>query len=293
MTQISRHNPAFSGQIAKLFSLQKNDSFLDLTLGDGGHTQEALIAGANVISFDIDPISIKRASKFIPQKYLKHWTAINSNMTKVTEVITNRKLGPFKGILIDLGPSQYQVLSPSRGFSFFSNRPLDMRLDKKLGVTAKDLISALGQKELEKIFQLSDEPKSKQIAKAIVSQRKITPITTGKQLANLIQKIKGHPKKINPATQVFLALRMAVNLEREVIQTTLPQLPSLLMSGGILGVISFHSGEDRLVKQFAKQVSRDFQMSVIYKKPLQPDAEEINNNPRVRSAKLRLFKKND
>ena len=282
--KIPRHNPAYSGLIAKLFNLKPGDLFLDLTLGDGGHTQEALQAGAKVVSFDIDPESIERAKQFIPQNLQKNWTVVNSNMTKVSEEVNTN----FNAILIDLGPSQYQVLAPSRGFSFHSSADLDMRLDKNLGVTAKDLLAALGQKELEQIFNLADEPRARQIAKEIVTSRKISPITTGQQLANLVVKIKGRYKNTHPATQVFLGLRMAVNLEREVILETLPQLPELLETGGILGVISFHSGEDRLVKQFGKQQET---LSVIYKKPLKPEAEEINNNPRVRSASLRLYTK--
>jgi 16S rRNA (cytosine1402-N4)-methyltransferase len=288
MTNIPRHNSAYSGLIAKLFNLKPGNLFLDLTLGDGGHTQEALKAGARVISFDLDPESIERAKNFIPQKLKKKLTIVNSNMINVTKALKELNIGQFDSILIDLGPSQYQVLSPARGFSFSSNSDLDMRLDKTLGVKAKDFLAALGQKELEQIFHLADEPKARQIAKAIISQRKVSPVTTGQQLADLVTKIKGHYKKTHPATQVFLSLRMAVNLEREVIKKTLPQLPNLLKKGGILGVISFHSGEDKLVKQFGKEQQT---LSVIYKKPLKPSIEEVINNPRVRSAKLRLFKK--
>ena len=304
-TEIPRHNPAFSGLIAKLFNLKPDDLFLDLTLGDGGHTQEALEAGAKVISFDIDSDSIKRATGFVKNftplvitnpddqpKISKNWNwiIVNSNMTKVTEVLNKLGVNQFKAILIDLGPSQYQVLSPSRGFSFSSKEDLDMRLDRTLAVKAKDLLAALGQKELEQIFKLADEPKSLSIAKAIIKSRKSSPVTTGEQLANLVTRIKGGGyKKIHPATKTFLGLRMAVNLERDVIRQTLPQLPSLLKKNGILGVISFHSGEDRLVKQFGKETEET--LSVIYKKPLKPTAEEINSNPRVRSAQLRLFLK--
>lgn len=285
-TKIPRHKPAYLGLITKLFNLKSGDLFLDLTLGDGGHTQEALEAGVKVVSFDIDPESIERAKKFIPKKLHQNWTIINSNMVNVTEKLGSTK---FNAIMVDLGPSQYQVLSPGRGFSFSSNEGLDMRLDKTLGVTAKDLLAVLGQKELEKVLKLADEPKAKQIAKTIVAQRKVSSITTGRQLASLVGKIKPWFSKTHPATQTFLALRMAVNLEREVIKKTLPQLPNLLKIGGKLGVISFHSAEDKLIKQFGKDQET---LSVIYKKPLRPSAEEINNNPRVRSAKLRLFKKN-
>ena len=289
MITIPRHNPAYSGLIPKLLNLKAGDKFLDLTLGDGGHTQEALEAGTKVISFDIDKESIARAKGFIPQKLQENWTIINTNMTNVAKKLPDHQ---FDGILLDLGPSQYQVLSPARGFSFSSGEDLDMRLDKNLGVTAKDFLAALGQKELKQVFRLADEFKARQIAKAVVEQRKTSPISTGEQLADLVTKIKGGGyQKTHPATKVFLALRMAVNLEREVIQKTLPQLPDLLETGGILAVISFHSGEDKLVKEFGKQQQTKGSLSVIFKKPLKPTAEEINNNPRVRSAKLRLYQK--
>ena len=289
---IPRHNPAYKGQIAKLFNLKTNDNFLDLTLGDGGHTQEALEVGAKVTSFDVDPESIQRAKGFVPKELAKNWTVINSNMTSIGDSLKALPPVLYNGIIIDLGPSQYQVLAPNRGFSFASTSNLDMRLDKTLGVTAKDLLAALGPKELEQILALADEPKAKQIAKAIVATRKITPLETGEQLAKLVTKAKHAGfQKTHPATQTFMALRMAVNLEREVIKDTLPQLPSLLKKGGILGIISFHSGEDRLVKQFGKSELATQTLSVIYKKPLKPSAEEINNNPRVRSALLRLFEK--
>ena len=289
---IERHNPAYKGQIKKLFNLKPNDNFLDLTLGDGGHTQEALEAGAKVVSFDVDPESIQRAKSFIPKELVKNWTVINSNIINVGNSLKALPPVLYQGIMVDLGPSQYQVLSPDRGFSFASTSNLDMRLDKTLGVTAKDLLAALGPKELEQILDLADEPKAKQIAKAIVATRKISPIETGEQLAMLVTKAKHAGfQKTHPATQTFMALRMAVNLEREVIKNTLPQLPNLLEKGGVLGVISFHSGEDRLVKQFGKSELASKTLSVIYKKPLKPSAEEIINNPRVRSALLRLFEK--
>jgi 16S rRNA (cytosine1402-N4)-methyltransferase len=293
MITIPRHNSAFSGLITKILDLKKGDHLLDLTLGDGGHTQEALEAGAIVTSFDVDKESIKRAKTFVPKKYHSSWTIINSNMTKVKENLSSGSdtQTKFQAILIDLGPSQYQVLSPDRGFSFDSQKDLDMRLDKSLSVTAKDLLQALGPKELEKVFSLADESRAKKIATAIVSKRQFSPIVTGQQLADLVTKIKGYSGKTHPATQVFMGLRMVVNLEREVIKETLPQLPGLLKKGGKLAVISFHSGEDRLVKQFGKDQVESQTLSVIYKKPLCPTDEEIKKNPRVRSAKLRLFEK--
>ena len=303
----NRHHSAFKGQISSLFNLQKGDHFLDLTLGDGGHTQEALEAGAQVISFDVDLESINRAITFIGHQYQPilvnprqkdlslpqnaNWVIINANMTSIKQIAKNLAFPKFKGILADLGPSQYQILSSGRGFSFHHDQPLDMRLDKNLGVTAKDLVNALGPKELTNLFRLVDESDALTIAKAIIKEREHSPIETTNQLVGIVSKIKRGRHKIHPATKVFLALRMATNLEREVITTTLPQLPSLLDKNGTLGVISFHSGEDRLVKQFGKTQESKKTLRVINPKPLTPSKDELKTTKRTRSAKLRLFKK--
>jgi len=195
--------------------------------------------------------------------------------------------------MVDLGPSQFQVLSPERGFSFLTEEPLDMRLSPELGVKASDLVNALNEGELSSLLLLGDESYSRPIAKAIVKYRQQTPITTTKQLADLILRVKGgRHGKVHPATQAFMALRMAVNLEREVIQELLPQLPGILKDNGILGVISFHSGEDRIVKNFIKEAEETNLLSAINKKPLTPSTEELKISSRTRSAKLRLARKN-
>ncbi|KKT44494.1 MAG: Ribosomal RNA small subunit methyltransferase H, partial [Candidatus Collierbacteria bacterium GW2011_GWF2_44_15] len=196
------------------------------------------------------------------------------------------------GIMVDLGPSQFQVLSPERGFSFLSEEPLDMRLTKDLGVTAADLINALNEGELASLLQLGDEPFARPLARAIVKVRQSGRITSTKQLSDLILRVKGSRQgKVHPATKTFMALRMAVNLEREVIQELLPQLPSLLNPEGIVGVISFHSGEDKLVKDFMKDSVENNLLSAINKKPLTPSQEELKISTRTRSAKLRLARK--
>lgn len=305
ISSIPRHQSAFAGRILELLHLQTGDYLLDLTLGDGGHTQEALEAGVKVVSLDVDPESIQRATSFVPDKFSPlivnsqqqldslpefTWLIINANMKDIGSLSKSLHLPPFNAILADLGPSQYQVLSPQRGFSFQADQPLDMRLDPNLQVTAADLLQALGKKELIRLFSLVDEPEKNQIASAVVSMRKKQPITTTQQLSDLVSRIKRQKTSVHPATKVFMALRMAVNLEREVIQDTLPQLPDLLTPKGHLGIISFHSGEDRLVKNFSKKAD-EYSLRVTTKKPLVPDSQELTINPRVRSAKLRILQK--
>ncbi|KKS94639.1 MAG: Ribosomal RNA small subunit methyltransferase H [Candidatus Collierbacteria bacterium GW2011_GWC2_43_12] len=195
--------------------------------------------------------------------------------------------------MADLGPSQYQVLSPGRGFSFSVDEPLDMRLDKNLGVTAADLLAVLNEGELSDLFDIADEPFAKPLARIIVKQRQITPIVTTKQLSEIVSKVKRFriQGKIHPATQVFMALRMAVNLERDNIRELIPHLPELLNKGGVVGVISFHSGEDKIIKEYFEEMENKQILRAINKKPIEPSDKELQISQRTRSAKLRLAKK--
>ncbi|EKD57202.1 MAG: S-adenosyl-methyltransferase MraW [uncultured bacterium] len=312
---IERHFPAYKGELKHLYGFKPGYLFLDLTLGDGGHTQEALESGCHVVSFDVDEKAIKRATDYIkdfqpliidskdentrvPKDFV--WIIIQSNFTKVTEVSKRLSLPDFDGVMVDLGPSQFQLLSEGRGFSFSGNELLDMRLDQTLGVTAADLLAVLNEGELVKLFSMADEPFAKPIARIIAKQRQIAPITTTKQLSDLITRIKkfrteglpaGRHGRIHPATKVFMALRMAVNLERENIHLLLPQLPNLLKTSGLMGIISFHSGEDRLVKNFIIDFENKGILSAINQKPIEPSIEELTISQRTRSAKLRFAKK--
>ncbi len=308
--QIERHYSAFKGELSKIFGFQKDFIFLDLTLGDGGHTEEALEAGCRVISFDIDIEAIKRAIALVPDKYSPlifeadnitipapkdfNWIIVHQNFSKVGETFEKLQLPKVDGIIVDLGPSQFQILSPDRGFSFNLDEPLDMRLTKDQGVTAADLLAVLNEGELSELFTLGDEPFAKPLARIIVKQRTINPIKTTKQLADLVYKVKkGRSGKIHPATQVFMALRMVVNLERENINLLLPQLPQLLKKDGQMGLISFHSGEDKLIKEFINNEHKKGDLSVINEKPIEPSTFELSISPRTRSAKLRIAKKNN
>jgi len=303
MTNIPRHISAFRGEIAKLFDLSQGKIFYDLTLGDGGHTQEALEAHCRVVSVDIDPEAIKRAVSFVPftpvfveiesQKIPSdfQWLIINDSFVNIHKWMDKLHLPKADALIADLGPSQFQILSPERGFSFDADTPLDMRLTSNLGVTAANLVNALNEGELAQLFSLADEPFALPVSRAIVRSRERSPILTAKNLSDLISRVKGgRIGKIHPATQIFMALRMAVNLEREAIRDLLPQLPSLMNPGGVLGIISFHSGEDRLVKSFFKEAERENKIRAITQKPLTPPQSELKISQRTRSAKLRLAK---
>lgn len=302
-----RHIPAFVGQISSLYHLKPGDSFLDLTLGDGGHSQEALEAGARVVSLDVDLESINRATNFLSNKFSPiivrpemkteiptdfKWLIIHANFKDIGKLKKDLHLPEFSGTIADLGTSQYQLVAPERGFSFNHDGPLDMRLDTRLSVSAADLINVLSRSELEQLLRLVDEYQARSIVTAIVTARKITPIVTTDQLSRIVAGAKRvSSTKINPATKTFMALRMAVNLERESLQEMLVSLPDLLLAGGIMGIVSFHSGEDRLVKHFIKDKVKEGTLRVINVKPLKPTPNELHTNPKVRSAKLRLAQK--
>lgn len=302
-----RHIPAFAGQIAAFYHLKPGDLFLDLTLGDGGHSQEALEAGARVVSLDVDLESITRATNFLSGKFSPvivrpemrseipadfKWLILHANFRDIGKLKEDLHLPLFNGIVADLGTSQSQLAVPERGFSFNLEGPLDMRLDIRLGVSAADLVNALTEPEIEQLLRLVDEYQAKSIAKAIVAARKISLITTTKELARIVTGAKkATVSKINPATKTFMALRMAVNLERESLQEMLHSLPELLLPQATLGVISFHSGEDRLVKHFLKDREKAGILRVVNVKPLIPTPNELQTNPKVRSAKLRLAQK--
>lgn len=303
MNQI-RHQSAFAGQIATLFQLKRDDLFLDLTLGDGGHSEEALNAGSRVVSLEVDTEAINRAVGFISSSFQPiiiqpemkaplppnfHWLIIHANFKEVATLQKELGFPPFDAVLADLGTSEYQLSASERGFSFRLDGPLDMRLDSRLTVTAADLVNALSEKELVELLKLADELQAKLIARAILKFRIQNRLTTTKQLADLVASVKkGKPGKIHPATKTFMALRMAVNLEREALTQMLSSLPPIMKKSAKAGIISFHSGEDRLVKHFFKEQTSLGNFRLINVKPLKPETNELLSNPKIRSAKLRL-----
>lgn len=299
-----QHQPVLLKEALEYLQVKPGAIYLDATLGDGGHTQAILEKGASVIAIDQDPQALERASARlqsacpdinikldvklpVTQVEAKTCLLIRSNFANLDQLVNL----PIDGILFDLGVSTLQILMSQRGFTFQSEGPLDMRMDPDLGVTAADLLMALSQKELTRLlFELGDETFAAKIARKIVKVRQRTPIVTTTQLADLVARIKPHGK-IHPATKTFQALRMAVNQERYSLVEALPQALRLLKKQGRLVIISFHSGEDRLVKHFLKEQAESNNLEILTSKPVKPTVLEINQNHKARSAKLRAAAK--
>lgn len=283
------HTPVLLKEVTQILSPEAGRSYIDATLGFGGHTLELLKAGATVIGIDQDADILEKATKRITEAGLSaNFTGIHSSFASV---LGSDRLedGLYSGILMDLGVSSYQLDTPARGFSFRHDAPLDMRMNKDLAVTARDLINGLGKNELIELFAtLGEEYAAKKIVTAIITARKSKPITTTAELANLVARNVTRSKShLHPATKVFQALRMAVNTEREELKAALPSAWSKLTSGGVLAVISFHSLEDEIVNNFFVNLKDAFAVSDV----ITPTLDEQYNNHRSRSAKLRYGRK--
>lgn len=288
MDQKLLHTPVLLKEITQIFAPAEGKSYIDATLGYGGHTLALLASGATVVGIDQDADILELAQARITSAgYASRFTAIRSSFASV---LGSDRLSPnsFDGVLLDLGVSSYQLDTPARGFSFRHEAPLDMRMNRDLAVTAKDLVNGLGKNELIELFStLGEEPSTKKIVSAIIETRKKHPIETTTELAELISRcVRRSKSHLHPATKVFQALRMAVNTEREELKAALPSAWSLLASGGILAVISFHSLEDSLVKDFFASVATTELSPVIT-----PSLDEQYDNRRSRSAKLRYGRK--
>ncbi len=308
------HQPVLLKEVIKFLKVQPGQIFIDATIGGGGHSQEIIKFGGLIIGLDQDPEALVWAQKKLRSAcptplYPKQREVINQasgfskqpfrliedNFIHLREIAQRLEIKAVNGIIFDLGTSFHQLTKKEGGFSFNSDS-LDMRMSPKLKVTAADLIAALSENELYQIFtKFSQERRARAIARAIVRTRKVKPITSGKQLAKIIQRVSSPHKKgrIHPATRVFQALRITVNDELNNLKKALPQAEELLIPKGRLIVISFHEGEDRIVKKFFQEKSQEKKLTIITKKPIIPETKEINLNPRARSAKLRVAQKNN
>ena len=284
------HLPVLLDEVIEFLAVKPGGKYLDATLGGGGHTQEIIRRGGQIFGIDQDPQAVKIARQRLHPTHAK---VVLGNFADLETIAREHGFTAVDGILFDLGVASFQLDTAARGFSFQADAPLDMRMNPDLAVTAADLVNALGRKELTTLFtKLAQERLAAPIANAIVEFRRLRPITTTGQLAALVERIYGRRRgKLHPATKVFLGLRIAVNDELNNLKAALPQAINLLQPDGRLVVISFHEGEDRIVKQFFKTLSLTHQGTILTKKPLSPDLEEITANPRSRSAKLRAFVK--
>lgn len=273
---------------------------IDATLGDGGFTRDLIRLGANVLGIDVDPQAIDRAIRRFQAEGLpgSKFRLVQGNFRDLEKIISQTDLGDvsFYAILLDLGVSSLQLESPERGFSFKAEAPLDMRMDPTLAVRAADLVNGLNKGELYELFtKLGEEKFARRLADAVISARQVKPITTTRELSGLVEGVyQRHGirvSKIHPATKAFQALRIAVNDELNALREFLPQGLRVLEKKGWIMIVSFHSLEDRIAKVQFKQWEKEGLGVLQFKKPIMADEEELQSNPRARSAKMRVFQK--
>lgn len=258
---------------------------IDATVGGGGHAKELSARGARVLGIDRDPEAIS----YLKNMNLPNITLVRGNFANIGEIARDSGFKNVQGIVFDLGVSAHQLETPQRGFSFTKDGPLDMRMDPDLQIRASDLVNHFEERRLYEILKTYGQEKySRRIARSICSARKVKPIQTTGELARIVEKTQPrgvHGRRIHPATKTFQALRIVVNSELLNLEQALPQTVDLLNIGGRLAIVSFHSLEDGIVKRFLKMEAK---LRGLSPKPIGPTQQEIRENPRARSAKLRV-----
>ena len=308
------HKPVMLRESVDALNVKKSGVYVDMTFGRGGHTREiikSLISGT-VVAFDLDYDAIIYAEEKLEVPPSVDFQIVQANFKDINESLESLKIREVDGILLDLGVSSPQFDTPERGFSYRFDAPLDMRMDQDQRLTAADIVNTYPARELFRIFRDYGEEKfSKQIAREIEAQRSKKIIETTGELVELIKRVL--PKKVllrekHPAKQIFQALRIETNRELENLKVALKNSAKALKSGGRLVVITYHSLEDRIVKQFFRDVSivqgnrlniptapgeGTTEFEIVTRKPILPNTEEMNENPRAHSAKLRVLAKKD
>lgn len=285
------HIPVLLKEALEALNVQPGEKYVDCTLGGGGHTDGILKAGGIVLGIDQDEEAIKHNQQLAVSS--KRLVLRHGNFAHLKEIADMSGSDPVSGVLFDLGVSSHQLETDYRGFSFNQTGPLDMRMDSAgQTVTAADLVNAAGEKELANLFwKYGEEREARKIAREVVKQRGRNKIETTDELAKIILSVsrRGRNDRTHPATRVFQALRIAVNNELENLEQGLTQAVELLKPKGRLVVISFHSLEDRVVKDFMRMNAN--RLRIITNKPVKPTLTEIERNPRARSGKLRAGEK--
>jgi len=288
------HIPVLLSETINFLDVKPGGFYIDATLGAGGHTKAILQKepSAKVLGIDCDPIAIETAKKNLSGKEGLNFTAVPGNFADIESISANS--GKADGVVADLGISSMQIADDRRGFSFNSDGNLDMRMGGEAsgGISASDVVNTFPEEELERIFRLYGEERfAGRIARAIVKNRTRQTFTTARSLGDLVARCVGfrRGRRIHPATRVFQALRIFVNNETENLARFLDALPRVLKKGGRCVVISFHSGEDRIVKKTFASYALSGTGRLLTRKPVVPCREEIERNPRSRSAKLRAI----
>ena len=295
-TPAAGHDPVLLAETLDTLNLQPGGIIVDCTLGRGGHSSHiAPRVGPSglLIGIDADPRNLEFASERVKQAAPNCPARFfHANFAELDEVLKAAGISGVDGILADLGLSTNQLFDEHYGLSFAAPMPLDMRIDPRIDETAADLVNSMKEDDLANVlYELAQERYSRRIARKIGEARRVSPISTTERLADVVRsaipKRGGAPEKIDPATRTFMALRMAVNREVQNLEVLLNQAPRFLKPGGRLAVISFHSTEDRLVKQAFRSAEQTGLLAILTKRPLSPTDDEIAANPRSRSAKLR------
>lgn len=294
MSEEALHVSVMPQEVIEFLNPPAGGCFLDGTLGLAGHS--ALIAerigpSGRLIALDKDHKALALAKKKL-SGFSGRMDLVHSDFRDFDIVLKNLGVDAVDGMLFDLGISSFQLDEPQRGFSFRSEGPLDMRMDQEALTSAKDLVNTLKEEDLaDIIFNFGEERFSRRIAKAIVQYRSRKPVETTQELEEIIftsVPVSYRRQKIHPATRTFQAIRIAVNRELEALTSVMDKCADYLKEGGRIGVISFHSLEDRIVKEKFKSLAKSGVMTLIVKKPLRPTDEEIQSNPRSRSARFRI-----
>jgi len=293
------HIPVLQKEVLEYLDPKPNENFIDATIGNAGHTLTILernIPAGKVLGIDADPEIIKNTKYSIQNTVYKNRVIlVCDNFANLKEIVKQEKFKSVQGILFDLGMSSWHLEESGRGFSFLKNESLDMRYNPRNPLTAARIVNYYSSQEIEKILKdYGEERFAKKIAQKIIEIRKIKPIETTSQLAEIVKSATPHwyhRKKIHPATRTFQAIRIAVNDELNNLERALPQTLEILKPGGRLVVISFHSLEDRIIKNFLKEKAKENILKILTKKPINPSLGEIKINPRSRSAKLRAAQK--
>jgi 16S rRNA (cytosine1402-N4)-methyltransferase len=300
------HRPVLLREVLELLKPKPGLLVLDGTCGGGGHTEALLQSGADVLALDQDPDAVQYVSERLAH-FGRRLIVQQANFRHAGSVLDELGIRTIGGVLLDLGVSSRQLENARRGFSFVRNGPLDMRMDPRAKLTAAKIVNEYGEEELTRLFrELGEEPAARRIASLIVKMRRGAPFRETLPLARAIEKLVGRHGRHHPATQVFQALRMEVNDELAALDEGLRVLTARLAPGGRIAVITFHSLEDRIVKNFFRDHSQewldkpewpeprrnpDHDLELVTPKPVEPSDDEQRANPRSRSAKLRVAEK--
>lgn len=300
------HRPVLQREVLGLLKPKPGLLIVDGTCGGGGHTEALLQSGADVLALDQDPDAVQHVSERLGH-FGRRLIVRQANFRHADSILDELGLGAIGGALLDLGVSSRQLENAQRGFSFVRNGPLDMRMDPRTTLTAAKIVNEYGEEELTRVFrELGEEPAARRIASLIVKMRRTAPFRETLPLARAIEKLVGRHGRHHPATQVFQALRMEVNEELAALEEGLRVFTARLAPGGRIAVITFHSLEDRIVKNFFRDHSQewldkpewpeprrnpDYDLQLVTPKPVEPSDDEERVNPRSRSAKMRAAHK--